>query len=136
MKTYSLKKELFLFGALALLGASNANANQKITAQDLKEYATAVCLIEQKDDPYLKEQGFSWSSILVHGSSIALEALAPIDEAVKNQFAKSKMITVRDEESPTGSKSMPLVLCVRIADSESVKKAINRTLSLIKNRRE
>jgi fructoselysine-6-P-deglycase FrlB-like protein len=112
--------------ALVSCGGSAFLAQAAGTSLDreLEEYATAACLIAQKDDEYLKDQGYRWSAIIVQGRGFPSDVLAPVDAAVKDQLAKGDMVIVRDETSPTGSKALPLVFCSRIIDFPKVHAAI------------
>jgi hypothetical protein len=112
--------------ALVSCGGSAFFAQAAGTSLDreLEEYATVACLIAQKDDEYLKDQGYRWSAIVVQGRGFPLDVLAPVNAAVKGQLAKGDMVIVRDEASPTGSKALPLVFCSRIVDFPKVRAAI------------
>ncbi len=110
---------------VSLLGLGCAAADEGQVDRDLVEYATAVCLIEQKDDAYLKEQGYSWSSIAIHGKGYSPSTLSPIDTAVKKRLAQGDMIVVHDESAASGSKALPLVFCVRVSEAPAVRAAID-----------
>lgn len=122
------RKELCGIGAgllLSSLGAGCAVADDGEVGRNLIEYATAVCLIEQKDDPYLKEQGYSWSSIFIQGKGYSPSLLSAIDAVVKKRLAQGDMIVVRDESAASGSKALPLVFCARISEAPTVRAAID-----------
>lgn len=131
-----VRKQFCGMGAGLLLtsfGIGCSAADDAKVVRDLVEYATAVCLIEQKDDTYLKDQGYSWSSIFVQGEGYSIDALSDINAAVKEQLAKGDMIIVHDESSTSGSKALPLVFCARIGEVPAVRAAIDSASAKIRS---
>lgn len=114
-----------MIGTLMLATTASAAPSRRPTVRDLEGYATAACLI-QTGDAYLKDQGYRWSSIMVQGEGVPPARLAPLDAAVKVRVAQGGMVIVRDEASPTGDRSLPLVFCARIVDAPGVRAAIVR----------
>jgi len=93
--------------------------------RDVEGYAIASCLSAQ-DQPYLKDQGDGWASVIIQRGKGGLDIITAVAVAVKAELAKGNMAVVRTETGPT--KELPVLYCGEIIDVPSVKVAINRAV--------
>lgn len=93
--------------------------------RDVEGYAIAVCLINQTQ-PYLKEQGDAWASVIVQRMKGNPEVLTDIIEQVKSEIDKGDMAIVRNDIGPDKDKVLPLLYCYEIIDRPSVRAAIQK----------
>jgi hypothetical protein len=95
--------------------------------RDVEGYAIASCLAAQ-DQPYLKDQGDGWASVIIQRGKGGLDIITAVAVAVKAELAKGDMAVVRSETGPTKEKPLPVLYCGEIIDVPSVKVAINRAV--------
>jgi len=80
-----------LIAAACCIAMSSPDAYARSAVQrDVEGYAIASCLAGQ-DQPYLKDQGDGWASVIVQRGKGGLEALTAVAAAVKAELAKSNM---------------------------------------------
>jgi hypothetical protein len=96
--------------------------------RDAEGYAIASCLTDQAQ-PYLKDQGDAWASVIVQRMKGGLDALAGIAEQVKRENARGDMAVIRDEASPGKDKTLPVLYCGEIIDRPSVRAAIQKAVA-------
>lgn len=96
--------------------------------RDVEGYAIASCLTNQAQ-PYLKDQGDAWASVIVQRMKGSLDALAGISEQVKRENARGDMAVIRDEASPEKDKTLPVLYCGEIIDRPSVRGAIQKAVA-------
>ncbi len=96
--------------------------------RDVEGYAIASCLANQAQ-PYLKDQGDAWASVVVQRMKGDLDALAGIAAQVKTENAKGGMAVVRDEAEPGKDKALPLLYCSEIIDKPAVRAAIQTAVA-------
>lgn len=99
--------------------------------RDVEGYAIATCLLGQPE-PFLREQGQGWASVIVERGHGDIEAFVAVAAAVKARVAEGDMAMVHDEASPRTDKRMPVFYCGEIIDTPSVRAAIDaavRTLA-------
>jgi len=121
---------LFLLGlgvAGCAAGANAIGAPRPDVLRDVEGYAIASCLANQAQ-PYLREQGDAWASVIIQRSRADLDTLARLDEQVKREIAKGDMAVIRNEVGPEKDKILPLLYCAEIIDTPSVRAAIRKAV--------
>ncbi|MDR1968394.1 MAG: hypothetical protein LBQ32_06850 [Burkholderiaceae bacterium] len=98
--------------------------------RDVEGYAIASCLTYQAQ-PYLKDQGDAWASVIVQRMKGNLNALAGIAEQVKRESAKGDMAVIRDEANPKKDKTLPILYCSEMIDRPSVRAAIQNAVTAL-----
>lgn len=120
----------FLFGLL-VAGCTpppdNLGALRPAVLRDVEGYAIASCMTMQ-DEPYLKDQGDAWASVIVQRMKGSLDALSGVAEQVRREQAKGDMAMIRNEAGPEPDKPLPLLYCGEIIDRPSVRAAIQQAL--------
>ena len=107
----------------AAISTSDAYARSAVQ-RDVEGYAIASCLAAQ-DQPYLKDQGDGWASVIIQRGKGELDALTAVAAAVKAELAKGGMAIVHNEDGPIKDKPLPVLYCSEIIDAPSVHAAIN-----------
>lgn len=120
---------LVLAGCTAKIDTSGGPRSEVL--RDVEGYAIAVCLINQTQ-PYLKDQGDSWTSVIVQRMRGNPEVLAGVVEQVKHENAKGEMAVIRSETEPGKDKVLPLLYCYEIIDRPSVRAAIQKAVAALK----
>jgi hypothetical protein len=117
-----------LIAAACCAAMSTPDAYARSAVQrDVEGYAIASCLASQ-DQPYLKDQGDGWASVIVQRGKGGLEALTAVAAAVKAELAKSVMAVIHSEEGPVKDKPLPVMYCSEIIDKPTVRAAINNAV--------
>lgn len=98
--------------------------------RDIEGYAIASCLTNQTQ-PYLKDQGDAWASVIVQRMKGSLDVLTSIAEQVKRENAKGDMAIIRDEAGPGKDKALPVLYCNEIIDKPSVRSAIQKAVATL-----
>jgi hypothetical protein len=98
--------------------------------RDVEGYAIASCLVNQSQ-PYLKDQGDAWASVIVQRMKGDLEVFAGLAEQVKVETAKGEMAVVRNEAEPGTDKTLPLLYCSEIIDEPAVRAAIQKAVAAL-----
>ena len=98
--------------------------------RDIEGYAIASCLTNQTQ-PYLKDQGDAWASVIVQRMKGSLDVLTSIAEQVKRENAKGEMAIIRDEAGPGKDKALPVLYCNEIIDKPSVRSAIQKAVATL-----
>ena len=98
--------------------------------RDIEGYAIASCLTNQTQ-PYLKDQGDAWASVIVQRMKGSLDVLTSIAEQVKRENAKGEMAIIRDEAGPGKDKALPVLYCNEIIDRPSVRSAIQKAVATL-----
>ncbi len=93
--------------------------------RDVEGYAIASCLTNQTQ-PYLKDQGDAWASVIVQRMKGNLDVLVGIAEQVKKENAKGEMVVIRDEAGPGKEKTLPVLYCSEIIARASVRAEIQK----------
>ena len=96
--------------------------------RDVEGYAIASCLTNQTQ-PYLKDQGDAWASVIVQRMKGSFDVLAGIAEHIKRENAKGEMAVIRDETGPGRDKTLPVLYCSEIIDRPSVRAAIQKAVA-------
>jgi hypothetical protein len=112
---------------LLVVTASCPAQARSAVQRDVEGYAIASCLSAQ-DQPYLKDQGDGWASVIVQRAKGGLDIMTAVAAAVKAELAKGNMAVIRSETGPTKEKPLPVLYCGEIIDVPSVKVAINRAV--------
>jgi hypothetical protein len=99
--------------------------------RDVEGYAIASCLLNQTD-PYLKDQGDAWASVIVQRMKGNFDDLAGIREEVKREIAKGRMAIIRNETGPEKDKAVPLLYCNEIIDRPKIRTAIQSAVAVLK----
>jgi hypothetical protein len=99
--------------------------------RDVEGYAIASCLLNQTD-PYLKDQGDAWASVIVQRMKGNSDDLADIREEVKREIAKGRMAIIRNEIGPEKDKAVPLLYCNEIIDRPRIRAAIQSAVAVLK----
>ena len=122
---------ILLLLCLAVAGCSarvnTIGAPRPEVLRDVEGYAIASCLTNQAQ-PYLKDQGDAWASVIVQRMKGSLDVLAGIAEQVKRENAKGDMAVIRDEAGLGKDKTLPVLYCGEIIDRPSVRAAIQKAV--------
>lgn len=121
---------LVLISLLAAGCAPNENPDgppRTLVQRDVEGYAIASCLTNQAE-PYLKDQGDAWASVIVQRMKGDLEPLADLAEAVKRESQTGTMAVIRDASQPTSGKPLPVLYCGEIIDMQAVRVAIQKAI--------
>lgn len=125
--------------ALLLLGLAIAGCATKVdttssprpaVVRDVEGYAIASCLVNQSQ-PYLKDQGDAWASVIVQRMKGDLEVFAAVAEQVKLETAKGGMAVVRNEAEAGSDKALPVLYCSEIIDEPAVRAAIQKAVAVL-----
>ena|SRR5579872_957466 len=117
----------FLLAAAAVcLIAPSADA-RNAAQRDVESYAIASCLANQ-DQPYLKDQGDAWASVILQRAKGGLDAFASVAATVRTELAKGNMSVIRSETGSAKDKPLPLQYCGEIVDVPSVHVAIDKAV--------
>jgi hypothetical protein len=95
--------------------------------RDVESYAIASCFTYQTE-PYLKDQGDAWASVIVQRMRGSVDVLADIAELVKGENAKGEIAVIRDDTGPGKDKTLPLLYCSELIDRPSVRAAIKKAV--------
>jgi hypothetical protein len=101
-----------------------------VVVRDVEGYAIASCLVNQSE-PYLKDQGDAWASVIVQRMKGDLEVFAGLAEQVKLETAKGEMAVVRNEAEPGSDKALPVLYCSEIIDKPAVRAAIQKAVAAL-----
>ncbi len=105
--------------------------------RDVESYAIASCLTQQAE-PYLKDQGDAWASVVVQRMHGDIEVLAGIAEQVQRENAKGgngakdDMAVMRDEARPGQGKPLPVLHCGEVIDRPTVRAAIQKAITALR----
>jgi hypothetical protein len=95
--------------------------------RDVEGYAIASCLTNQAE-PYLKDQGDAWASVIVQRMKGDLDPLANLAEEVRRENQTGNMAVIRDDSQPASGKALPLLHCGEIIDRPAVRDAIQKAI--------
>jgi hypothetical protein len=98
--------------------------------RDVEGYAIASCLVNQSQ-PYLKDQGDAWASVIVQRMNGDLEVFTSLAEQIKLETAKGEMAVVRNEAEPGTDKALPVLYCSEIIDKPAVRAAILKAVAAL-----
>jgi len=129
MRVVLLLLSMVVVGCSANVNTSGALRPEVL--RDVEGYAIASCLTNQTQ-PYLKDQGDAWASVIVQRMKGNLDVLAVIAEQVKQENAKGDMAVIRDETGPGKDKVLPVLYCGEIIDRPSVRDAIQKAVVKLK----
>lgn len=122
---------IFAVFGLILVGCGPAvddrAALRSAVLRDLEGYAIASCLADQTD-PYLKDQGDAWASVIVQRMKGGVDALAGIAEQVNRESAVGDMAVIRDESQPQKGKTLPILHCSEVIDRPAVRLEIQKAV--------
>ena len=125
-------RALLFFMSFAAAGcapsANSIGSPRTEVLRDVEGYAIASCLTYQAE-PYLKDQGDAWASVIVQRMKGDLEALADLAEQVKRQNEAGNMAVVRDETRPEKGKTLLVLHCGEIIDRPVVRVAIQKAVA-------
>ena len=130
-----MRKVILLLLGLAVVGCT-ASVNtigspRPHVLRDVEGYAIAVCLMNQTQ-PYLKDQGDAWASVIVQRMRGNPDILAGVAEQVKSENAKFAMAVIRSETGPGKDKTLPLLYCYEIIDRPLIRAAIQKAVDALK----
>ena len=116
----------------ALLGGCAQDAEKiggprQQVLRDAEGYVVASCLAFQSQ-PYLKDQGDAWSSVIVQRMKGNLDVLASLADQVKREIAKGDMAVIRQETGKGIDKALPILYCSEMIDRPSVRAAIQNAV--------
>lgn len=117
------------FGACAADTGRLGSARSDVL-RDVEGYAVASCLVNQAE-PYLKDQGDAWASVVLQRTKGDVEVFARIAEEVKRENAKADMAVIRNEAEPGSDKALPVLHCAEMIDRASVRAAIQKAVATI-----
>lgn len=98
--------------------------------RDVEGYAIASCLANQAQ-PYLKDQGDAWASVIVQRMKGSIDVLAGVAEQVNRESANGVMAVIRDETGSGKDKVLPVLYCGEIIDRPSVRAEIQRAVAAL-----
>lgn len=99
--------------------------------RDVESYAIASCLTQQTE-PYLKDQGDAWASVVVQRMHGDIEVLAGIAEQVQRENTNGDMAVMRDETRPRQGKPLPVLHCGEVIDRPAVRAAIQKAIAALR----
>lgn len=111
-----------------------AGAARTQVQRDVESYAIASCLTQQAE-PYLKDQGDAWASVVVQRMHGDIEVLAGIAEQVQRENTKGAngdMAVMRDETRPGQGKPLPVLHCGEVIDRPAVRAAIQKAIAALR----
>jgi hypothetical protein len=130
-----MMRAVSLLLGLAVAGCTNSvdtpGSPRPAVLRDVEGYAIASCLTHQTQ-PYLKDQGDAWASVIVQRMKGNLDALADIAEQVKRESAGGDMAVIRNEAGPEKDKTLPLLYCGEMIDKPSIRAAIQKAVAELK----
>lgn len=107
---------------------SGAAAHGRPSVQrDVEGYAIATCLANQKE-PYLKDQGDSWASVIVQRSHGGIGPFNSVAAAVKTELAQGHLPVVHQDSEPPRDRQLPLLYCAEIIDTPGVDVALRSAI--------
>lgn len=121
---------------LALLGLAIAGCATSVNTvtparsevlRDVEGYAIASCLTYQTQ-PYLKDQGDAWASVIVQRMKGSLETFAAVAEQVKRESKGDDVAVIRNESGAEQDKILPVLYCSEMIDNPSVRAAIQKAV--------
>lgn len=115
--------------ACAFLWGSSAFARTAVQ-RDVEGYAIATCL-SQQSEPYLKDQGDAWASVVVQRSQGDIELFHPVQQAVESELKKGNVAAIYQEGDTKHSKPVPVLYCAEIIDAGEVRAAIAKAIKLL-----
>lgn len=107
--------------------AAGRSAGRSEVLRDVESYAIASCLSFQPN-PYLKDQGDAWASVVIQRMKGSPAALADLAEHVKVETARGDVPIIRDETGMGPDKPLPLLFCVEIIDHPAVRSGIEQAV--------
>lgn len=120
---------LLCFAAAGCAPSSNSIGSPRPDVlRDVEGYAIASCLTYQTE-PYLKDQGDAWASVIVQRMKGDLDALSNLAEQVKRENEAGKIAVIRDETQPEKGKTLPVLHCGEIIDRPVVRVAIQKAVA-------
>jgi hypothetical protein len=128
MRTVLLLLGLVVAGCAGKVGTDGAPRPEVL--RDIEGYAIASCLVNQPQ-PYLKDQGDAWASVIVQRMKGSPDVLAEIVEQVRLENKKGDMAVIRDETEPGKDKTLPVLYCSEIIDKPAVRTAIQQAVEAL-----
>ena len=122
-----MRMRMSLTCAVIGLAATAAADARSDVQRDVEGYAIATCLSNQ-NQPYLKDQGDAWASVIVQRGKGELDAFTDVAAAVKKELAKGSMPVARAETEASGDKALPVQYCSEIIDAPGVRTAIQKAV--------
>lgn len=107
-----------------------AGAPRTDVLRDAESHAIASCFTYQSE-PFLKDQGDAWASVVVQRAKGNIEVLAAIAASVKAEVSKGDMAVVRNESEPGKDKAAPVLYCGEIIDKPAVRAAIQKVVAAL-----
>ncbi len=115
---------------LLIIGCTNKTITDDVprskVLRDIEGYAIASCLTFQSN-PYLKDQGDAWASVIIQRMKGNPGILAGVVEQIKLESKKGDMAVIRDDVIPGQDKTLPVLFCSEIIDRPGVRAAIQKT---------
>ncbi|WP_349263243.1 hypothetical protein [Steroidobacter sp.] len=127
---FSMLLPALVVAAGCTTGTDTGGSPRPEVVRDVEGYAIASCLVNQSE-PYLKDQGDAWASVIVQRMKGDLEVFANIAERVKLETAKGDMAVVRTEAEPGTDKALPVLYCSEIIDKPPVRAAIEKAVAAL-----
>ena len=117
----------FVLIALILNGCASSiittESSESTVLGDVSDYALASCYAFQ-DEPYLKDQGDAWASVIIQRMKGDPSRLLSLVEVIKQQIDKKSMAVMRSELEPEQDKRLPVLYCNDIVHSTEVEAEI------------
>lgn len=128
MRTVLLLLGFVVAGCAIKVGTNGAPRPEVL--RDVEGYAIASCFVNQPQ-PYLKDQGDAWASVIIQRMKGSPDVLAEIVEQVKLENEKGDMAVIRDEAEPGKDKTLPVLYCSEIIDKPAVRTAIQKAVEAL-----
>lgn len=96
--------------------------------RDVEGYAIASCLTQQSQ-PYLKDQGDAWASVIVEREKGSLDSMIGVAKQVKREIAKGNSAVIRVEVGPEEDRRLPALYCGEIVDVSAVRTAVQKAVT-------
>ena len=109
-------------------GACAASQPRSALLRDVEGYASASCLVAQSDED-LKDQGDGWAWVILQRMKGDLEVFDKLRARVRAEVAKSTMAVIPTDSGVGHDKAMPVLYCIEIIDTPSVRAAIREAVS-------
>jgi hypothetical protein len=112
---------------VSVLGSTALGRARPAVQRDVEGYAIAACLTKQPE-PYLREQGEAWGSVIVERSEGDIEPFTELAKAVDKEVAKGDMAMVHRDDGPARIVKAPVLYCAEIIDQPAVAAAVDKAI--------
>lgn len=122
-----LTRRLIAVIAAGIATSATAAHGRPSVQRDVEGYAIATCLASQKE-PYLKDQGDAWASVIVQRSHGGIEQFSSVAAAVKTALTQARVPVIHQDSDSPKDKELPVLYCAEIIDAPGVDGAIRKAV--------